>query len=364
MKNNRLKLILISFLCFVFIISSLHGARPSREAVFRMMSQDLLMNLVVAFKSLTPEQFVEMTGTRRGVKMVDGNILRYLYNNDPRHKYNHIYDSVMSHESNASQVSGLRFYLVFDLDREIEGRWLYLLENKHGHYYDHRALQLPPKIAPREIFANLCKLFELQDAYEQHKNDFVEVTEEQKRFEAAQKRESPFLNFIAAYWVLIMVLAFVIVFFTELKEMKDLSLAEKAYSVGLSMVCILITMSVVLIHYTGQPLPNVRANISLIEGTYPPQMFALGNAILLATFGWWALSIAAVFAGRILRLSIILPLTYVIVMPISLWLSEIPFAGPFKISFPLAAIVIALINSMSMKFPWNSYPAIKSPEEH
>jgi len=301
-----------------------------------------------ALEALGPAQMVEMSGRRHGVQLVDGRVLRYLMQHDDDVANNPLYDEIMEVEKGFSQC---RYYFFFDLDRRVLERTFLLLDNRHGYVFDDRGDKFS-NFGPRSTFFELCSLYETRSAYDEFSDDFLEETEATKKFKLAQKRDVGLVALLARYWYLVLLFGFIDFVFVDLGYMKGEHFMVKIYGLGLHLVGIMVGLSVVLIHYTGTPVPGLRDFSHLPSGSYPHGIHFLGDVVLAASFSWWAISIVAVGVAEKFNCSAFVPLVYSLAGPITLAMSESPSGGTQRIAFPVFGLVVILINAIYIKLKY------------
>ncbi|MBU1109946.1 MAG: hypothetical protein KKB51_24910 [Candidatus Riflebacteria bacterium] len=340
---------LIIFCLLISIVAK--ASRPSpRETAANRCSQTM-SDLEDIFTGPFSERMVEMTGMRSGVIMIDGKVLKYLMEHDTDALRRKIYDQVAAMETGFSKC---RYYCIFNLDRQVMNSSFVLVDTKHGyHGYPYGIMDKKlNNFGPRSLFKELCTLFGTDEFYDRYSSDFLEETEDKKNLKTASTRDVGLPAFLARYWFVIVLLFFLDFYFIDLSYMESERVQVKDYAMGLHLVCSIMSISYVLIHYTGTPFPDVKTFLHLTKGAYPQELHFLADVTITSTFVWWPISIIAVwFAGRF-NCSPVIPLLYVIAAPLALAISENPFGGIYKLAFPVCGVSIMLINAVYIKIKY------------
>ena len=350
MKNSlrRSATGLLLLVAAVLLVVAGEASRPSASDVAVHRCQNVMRRLGQTLETLNSAQMFAMTGRRHGVQLVDGRVLRYLMQHDDNAINNPLYDEIMEVEKGVSQC---RYYFFFDLDRQIFERNFMLLDNRHGFIYEYRDDKFSAH-GPRSTFFELCNLYETRAAYDEFSEDFLEETEATKKFKLAQARDVGIVALLARYWYLILIFGFIDFVFVDLSYMKGEHFMVKLYGLGLHLVGIMVGLSIVLIHYTGTPVPGLRDFSHLPSGSYPHGIHFLGDVVLAASFSWWAISLVAVGVAEKFSCSSFVPLVYSLAGPITLAMSESPFGGTQRIAFPVFGLVVILINAIYIKLKY------------
>ncbi len=331
--------------CLLFAVG-VEASRPSASDVARRKCLEKLFELGRTLDHLTPAQMVELTGRRKGVQPVVGNVLSLLVQHKPE-LASYFNQPALSEDANQL----CRYYLIFNLDRPVFERTFVLLDNQHGFKYDIRDEKFD-NLGPQSLFREFCTLFDAAEASEEFSKDFLEETEYQKKFRLAKARDTGWIAIIARYWFLFVVFGFLDFYFIDLGYMKDERDPVKMYGLGLHLVCIIIALSIVPIHYTGNPVPGLRDFSHLPFGSYPQGLHFLVDVILVSSFSWWAASLVAVFSAWKFNCSTFVPLIYLLVAPMTLAMSESPFGGTQRIAFPVFGLLLMLVNAIYIKIKY------------
>lgn len=347
MKNNRRLVLYLAVIVAACLLNAfeLGASRPSQSEVAKYRSLDVLFTLGRAFDSLSNKQMEEILGGRKGVKLIDGRILKHLMELDAAYEQNKLYDDVMKMEAGDYKC---HYYCVFNLDMKSPESEFLLQDTRYGYNYGTRDEKLS-KMGPRSLFKELCTITENDELYEKYAAEFNEDGETQIKQKAARSRDSAFMEILTKYWLWLVVFSFFDFIFIDFGYMKGEKWAVKLYGLGSHLVCTVICLSIVTIHYTYAPIPDFRRFSLLARGSYPTDLHFLSDVILIASFGWWAISIAATFLASKYKCSPAIPLLYVVSTPLALAMSESPFGGSQTIAFPLCGLFIMLINAIYIK---------------
>ncbi len=337
-----------SFFIFILTLSCmltsipLTATRPSMGEVAQSRCHKVMDKLEEAFATLTSQQIAEMMKMPRGVRMIDGHVLRYLIQRDPKADQNELYDIIMQMETGVSQC---RYFCIFNPNNNSNKESYVLLDTSHGH----NSLADYSNLSPRNKFKKFCELFEVDEYYAEQAKFFLAETEKEKKLNKAKKRDIIFIRLFAQYWYVFVLLGILEFLLTDGRKLRKEALPVKLYALGLIVTCSLIGLSFATNHYTGTPLPSLRNYSNLVPGSYPNEIHLIGDIITFTSFAWWFVSIAFVFFASRYQYSILIPLAFVVGAPMSLALSEIPFGGMLSLAFPAFGILMLVVYNIYMK---------------
>jgi hypothetical protein len=354
MKNSLRQTVFLAILIIACLAPALElgASRPAPSEVAKNKSQNAVYYLGKSIESLSTEQLAEFFDRRKGVKLIDGRILKLLMDRDAEVEQNRLYDDIMALETGDHSC---RFYCIFNIDMKNSDSQFFLLDTRHGHFYGSRDDQFY-NLAPRDLFKKLCTLTGNDEFYEQYSTEFLNETAEQKKEKATSARNSPFMVFLAKYWFLLVLFSLGDFIFIDFSYMKTEKWPVKLYGLGLHLVCTIICLSIVTIHYTNTPIPGFRSFSHLASGCYPRELYTLSDVILVSSFSWWAISISATFLAPKFKCSPVIPLLYVVSAPMALAMSESPFKGTQSVAFPLCGLLMMFINAIYIKKKYQTGP--------
>ncbi len=348
MIDNRIQRIVV--LVAVFFLTALvaNATRPGADEVAKNRCLTVMWELYRSFEKLSPAQFEEMTGRRSGVQPVDHRVLQYLMAHDPQKEENELYDLVMEVEAGYSHC---HYYCVFNLDRlatdTVVDHSFVILDTTHGFQRDFRDDKRSENSSPRAMFQNFCSIFNAGHEYEKYAAEFSEESEYSRKLKKAKARENPYMSGLARFWPALLVFMILDFVFIDMRYLKGQKEGLKMYCFGLHLASFIIVMSFVTLHYTGTPIPDLKSFSHLVNGAYPQELHFLSDVILFTSFGWWGISILAIFiAGEERGLSY-LATFYVLFAPLTLAMSESPFRG--SDAFPLFGFLAMLLNALYVK---------------
>lgn len=352
MKNNLRRVIYLAVLVAACLLNTFEvgASRPSASEVARRRSSGVIFTLGRTIESLSTKQMAEIIDVRKGVKLIDGQVLKHLMNLDTGSESNQLYDDVMKMETGEYQC---HYYCILNLDMKNLDSEFFLLDTRYGHLYGSRDEKFS-NLGPRSLFKELCILTGNDELYEKYAAEFIEETENQKKQKATSARDSVYMAILTKYWLWLVIFSFLDFIFIDFSYMKKEKWPVKLYGLGLHLVCTVICLSIVTIHYTNTPIPDLRNFSHLASGSYPTKLHFMSDIILLSSFSWWAISIAATFMAPRYKCSPAIPLLYVVSTPLALAMSESPFGGSQTIAFPVCGLVIMLINAIYIRKKYQS----------
>jgi hypothetical protein len=326
---------------FVLFCSISQATRPSRSETMRRRSLETTVTLGRFLQRLQPAQLKQITGSEKGCKMFGANMLTAIMQLDPESSTNALYDQILELEK---EKPACRLYLLFDLSKE---PLFYVLDTKHGFLFPHDARY--DESSPRTILKRLCSSLGLQEAYEINSGDFAD----DESFAASRpiklQKKAPGIIILCKYWLLILALGIGDFYLVDFKYLRKERLVVKLYAMGLHLVCILITLTIVPLELTGNPFPGWRELARFDRTGIPGQLYTLIDTAMLASFIWWPVSVVALFKARQAGVSFLIPLMYVIAAPLGLFFSESPFPGMHKYAFPFCGFAIVLVNALYVR---------------
>lgn len=324
--------------------------RPTQSETAELNCQNLVWELGHRLEKLGDSELESLAGARRGVLPIDGCVLSQLMMRDPSPQNEALYDRIPRMESG---ISHCRYLCVFNLDRPRGESRLFLLDTTHGVHYDALRTRFDTP-SPRGLFRQVCNLMGTPEAYETASSSFLAETEREKKRTLARSRDTGIIWYLARFWYLLLVAGFLDFWLFDLGAMKNEWLMVKLYLLGLYLVGIAISLSIVMIHFTGVPLPDVRSYVLAGPGACPREINLLGDVILALSFVWWPVSVLAVFLAQGYGSSPLAPLVYVIAAPVGLAMSESPFGGTQKAAFPVVGIALMFFYGIYVKLAYKS----------
>ncbi|MBU1108465.1 MAG: hypothetical protein KKB51_17450 [Candidatus Riflebacteria bacterium] len=342
MKSNLRRLTYTAVLVAACLLNTLElfAARPSGPEVARQISSSVFFHLASDMRMLSTEQLAQILDRRKGLQLIDGRILKLLMEWDAKSESNTLYDDIMIMESGNYPS---HCYCIFNKDKENLDSEFFLLDTRHGLVYGINDDQFS-SLGPRGVFKELCTLTGNDEFYEKYASEFIEETETQKKQKATSARNSPFMEMLAKYGLWLLLLSFLDFIFFDLSYMKNEKWPVKLYGLGMQLVCTVVFLSIVTIHYTNTPIPGMRSFSHLVSGFYPSEVPVLSDVILITSFSWWFISIAAIYLAPRYKCSPAIPMLYVVFMPMALAMSESPFGGSQVFAFPLCGMILLTIN--------------------
>ncbi|PKL46406.1 MAG: hypothetical protein CVV42_16595 [Candidatus Riflebacteria bacterium HGW-Riflebacteria-2] len=352
MKSNLRRLTYTAVLVAACLLNTLElfAARPSGSEVARKISSTVVFRLAGKLQMLSTEQMAEILDRRKGVQIIDGRILKRLMEWDTKSESDELYDDIMRMESGNYPS---HCYCIFNKDMENLDNEFFLMDTRHGHLSGLTGNSFSD-VGPRSLFKELCTLTGNDEFYEKYASEFIEETETQKKQKATSARNSPFMEMLAKYGLWLLLLNFLDFIFFDLSYMKNEKWPVKLYGLGMQLVCTVVFLSIVTIHYTNTPIPGMRSFSHLASGFYPSEVHVLSDVILITSFSWWFISIAAIYLAPRYKCSPAIPMLYVVFMPMALAMSESPFGGSQIFAFPLCGMILLTINYIYIQKKYKS----------
>ncbi|HOY67109.1 MAG TPA: hypothetical protein PLP29_09480 [Candidatus Ozemobacteraceae bacterium] len=342
--------ILVILAGFFLAAAAVHALRPTQSETAERRCQDLVWELGRRLEKLGDSELERLAGARRGALPIDAKVLTHLMARDSSPQDETLYDEIPRMEAG---ISHCRYFCVFNLDLPKDESRLFLLDTSHGVHYDALRTRFDTK-SPRVLFRNVCKLMETPEAYETASASFLAETEREKKRTLARAQDTGIIWYLARFWYLLLLAGVLDFLVFDLGAMKNERTAVKLYLLGLYLAGIAISLSIVMIHFTGVPLPDVRSYILAGPDACPKEIRLLGDVILAISFAWWPVSVVAVFLAGKYGSSPLIPLAYVIAAPMGLAMSESPFGGTQKVAFPVVGIGLVFFYGIYIKLAYKS----------
>lgn len=347
MKKYNIIMIITAF--FMAAVTA-HALKPTESETAEHRCQSLVVELGQRLEELGDAELESLAGARRGLLPIDGRVLARLMKRDPSSRDEALYDQIPRMEAG---ISHCRYLCVFNLDRPKGESRLFLLDTSHGVHYDALRTRFDTP-SPRGLFRQVCGLMGTPEAYETASSTFLAETEREIKRTLARARDTGVIWYLARFWYLLLLAGFLDFWLFDLGAMKGEWPAVKLYLLGLYLTGIAISLSIVMIQFTGVPLPDVRSYILAGPDACPDEIHLLGDVIQTLAFAWWPVSAVAVFLAGRYGSSPLIPLAYVIAAPVGLAMSESPFGGTQKVAFPVVGIALVFFYGIYIKMAYKS----------